>query len=136
MSQSLKRVLLDYKKMLNTKNEKELFCAVLTHCDANIEIDGEPLILDENEQHCFGNFETFEERIGAQKIYEKHFQQDIDNYGAIIHNDLGLNYKLFKPISCIAKDKISKRDLRDFPFLPELATIVLDNFGDNLIDIL
>jgi len=57
-------------------------------------------------------------------------------YGAIIHNEFGLNYKLFKPTSCIAKDKISKRDLRDFPFLPELATIVLDNFGDNLIDIL
>jgi hypothetical protein len=33
---SLKRVLSDYKKMINSKNEKELFCAVLTHCDPNI----------------------------------------------------------------------------------------------------
>ena len=46
--------------MLNTKNEKELFCAVLTHCDANTEFvdekesgeedqeeGGVPLILDE-----------------------------------------------------------------------------------------
>jgi hypothetical protein len=59
--------------MLNTKNEKELFCAVLTHCDANIEINGEPLILDEIEEKGFGKLETFEERLGAHKIYEKHF---------------------------------------------------------------
>ena len=65
MGQSLKRVLLDYKSMLNSKNEKELFCAVLTHCDANVEFDGDPVILDEIEEHCFGNFETFAERVGA-----------------------------------------------------------------------
>ena len=43
---SLKRVLSDYKKMLNSKHEKELFCAVLTYCDSNINFDGEPVILD------------------------------------------------------------------------------------------
>ena len=43
---SLKKVLSDYKKMLNSKYEKELFCAVLTHCDSNINFDGEPVILD------------------------------------------------------------------------------------------
>ena len=59
--------------MLNTKNEKELFCAVLTHCDANTEFDGEPVILDEIEEQGFQKFETFAERIGGQKIYEKAF---------------------------------------------------------------
>ena len=43
---SLKRVLSDYKKMLNSNYEKELFCAVLTHCDSNINFYGEPVILD------------------------------------------------------------------------------------------
>ena len=73
MGKSLKQVLLDYKKMLNAKNEKELFCAVLTHCDANTIFDTEPDILDEIEELKFGNLETEAERIGALNIYEKHF---------------------------------------------------------------
>ena len=61
---------------------------------------------------------------------------DIANYGQTFTKELGIEYKLFKPTSCIPQNKISKRDLKDYPFLPELATLVLDNFADTLINIL
>ena len=136
MGQSLQRVLLDYKQMLNSKNEKELFCVVLTHCDANVEFEGEPAILDAIVDNDCQKLETFDERQTAHRIYEDQFAPDIETYSRVFTEQLGLEYKLFKPTSCISQTKIAKRDLRDFPFLPELQTIVLDNFADTLIDIL
>ena len=52
LTKSFKKLLLDYKQMLNSKKEKELFCAVMTHCDVNIEFNGDPLILNEIENNC------------------------------------------------------------------------------------
>jgi hypothetical protein len=60
--------------MLNAKNEKELFCAVLTHCDAHEENeDGEAVILNKIEEQGFGRLETHDERDGGHQIYENGF---------------------------------------------------------------
>ena len=49
-------------------------------------------------------------------------------------SELNIEFKLFKPTSC--KFTFSKRDLRDYPFLPDLTTLVLDNFANTLIDVM
>ena len=49
---------------------------------------------------------------------------------------LGIDFKLFKPISCIPHKKIPKIYLKAYPFVKEISTIILDAFADNLIDIL
>ena len=87
--------------MLNTTNEKELFCVVMTHCDANIEFDGEPKILDEILYKGLDKFESFEDTQKALEIYESYFMDHINTYGSTLSNELGLEYKLFKPTSCI-----------------------------------
>ena len=48
--------------MLNSKNEKELFCVALTHSDGNCEFNGEPAILDIIQEESFDKLETFDDR--------------------------------------------------------------------------
>ena len=48
--------------------------------------------------------------------------------------EVGIEYKLFKPISCIPKEKISKRDLKSFPFITELQNLALDDIAEVLIN--
>jgi hypothetical protein len=74
---SLKRILSDYKKMLNSNLEKELFCAVLTHCDSNIDFDGEPVILDTIKHQGISTLVSNEHRERALAIYNDQFTDDI-----------------------------------------------------------
>lgn len=70
--------------MLNSKNERELFCSVLTHCDQQIDFDGEPKILDDIIEANFSQLVTNEERDGALKIYNQYFMPEIEQYGSVL----------------------------------------------------
>ena len=41
----MKQVLKSYKEILNAKNEQELFCVVLTHCEVDDKKGGKKMIL-------------------------------------------------------------------------------------------
>ena len=47
MGAAIKKVMVNYKNLLNSKKEKELFCAILTHCDPHTCFDGHASILEE-----------------------------------------------------------------------------------------
>jgi hypothetical protein len=69
------------------------------------------------------------------EIYGRHFKDDIAQYDDVFNNELKLEYKLFAPISCIKQDKIPKTYLKAYNFIPELQNLVLDDFGDKLLDV-
>ena len=52
----------------------------------------------------------------------------------MFNQELNMNYKLFAPISCIPQAKLSKRDLKDYPFIPDLQSLSLDALGETLIN--
>ena len=54
----------------------------------------------------------------------------------MMKDELGIEYSNFIPISCIPKNKVSKRDLKDYPFIPELQAITLDVLGETLINLI
>jgi hypothetical protein len=47
MGAAIQKVMVNYKNLLNSKKEKELFCAILTHCDPHTSFDGNNSILEE-----------------------------------------------------------------------------------------
>ena len=59
--------------MLNSNLEKELFCGILTHCDSNINFDGEPVILDTIKNQGLSKLSHSDQRNQALQIYNEQF---------------------------------------------------------------
>jgi hypothetical protein len=72
-----------------------------------------------------------DQRWRALEIYKEKFKPDIEPYSRTLLDEIGIEYKMFESITCLPE--IPCRDLRDYPFIADFQTLILDNFAENLI---